>query len=156
MKLYSTIKYIIWIFILLSPSLSAQRLLKISVSLGDKSEHLSYVSRRGLSFVSAKELAVLLGGSYYFNDQAHKVEMKFKDYKIAIEKFEKAIEMTPNGSFIHETHVKTGKCLKELGNYDIALKNLEKGKNLALERNDEKCIKKADKYISEIKTIKEK
>jgi N-acetylmuramoyl-L-alanine amidase len=84
MKLNSKIKYIIWIFFLLNISLSAQRLLKISVSLGDKSDHLSYVSRKGLSFVSARELADLLGGSYYFNQEAHKVEMKFSDYNLKV------------------------------------------------------------------------
>ncbi len=84
MKLNTSIKYIVWIIILLNCSINAQRLLKISVSLGDKTEHLSYISRKGLSFVSAKELATMLGGTYYFNEQAYKVEMKFTDYNIKV------------------------------------------------------------------------
>lgn len=84
MKLTSIIKYIFWIFLLFNLSLTAQRLLKISVSLGDKSEHLSYISRKGVSFVSAGELAAILGGTYYFNQQAYKVEMKFREYNLKV------------------------------------------------------------------------
>ena len=84
MKLTSIIKHIFWIILLLNLSIHAQRLLKISVSLGDKSDHLSYVSRKGTSFVSAKELATILGGTYYFNQQTYKVEMKFRDYKLKV------------------------------------------------------------------------
>ena len=84
MKLTSVIKYIFWIILLLNLSLTAQRLLKISVSLGDKSDHLSYINRKGVSFVSARELATILGGTYYFNEQAYKVELKFRDYNLKV------------------------------------------------------------------------
>lgn len=84
MKLTPIIKNIIWIILLLNLSLTAQRLLKISVSLGDKSDHLSYINKKGISFVSAKELATILGGTYYFNQQAYKVEMKFRDYNLKV------------------------------------------------------------------------
>lgn len=84
MKHLSLIKYILWILILLNISANAQRLYKISVDIGGESERLSYISRKGVSFVSAKELAAILGGTVYFNQQAYKVEMKFTDYNLKV------------------------------------------------------------------------
>ena len=54
----------------------------MSVSINGKTERVSYLSRRGTEFVSAKELAQVLSGNYYYNEDAAKLELKFDNYKV--------------------------------------------------------------------------
>lgn len=75
---------ILLIILLCSNLLNAQRLLKISVALDSETKHLSFVERKSITYVSSKELAVILGGNFYFNPEAVKVEMKFSDYNLKV------------------------------------------------------------------------
>jgi N-acetylmuramoyl-L-alanine amidase len=59
-------------------------MLKISVRVGGETEYLSYISRNGMTYASAIELSHILGGTYYYNDDAVKVDMKFSDYRLKI------------------------------------------------------------------------
>ncbi len=70
--------------LLVTTSLRAQRMLKISVSINGQEKHLSYISRNGMSYVSALELCEILGGSSYYNSEANKVEMKFDNFKLKV------------------------------------------------------------------------
>lgn len=80
-------------------------------------------------------------------DSYGEILMIFGDYKRAIEKFDKAVELTPLGFFTHETYIKRGNCYKELGEYKIAMENLKKGEKLAKMRNSDKWVEKAQDLI---------
>ncbi|MFX1570116.1 MAG: tetratricopeptide repeat protein [Promethearchaeota archaeon] len=105
---------------------------------------------------------------YY--DSYGEILMIFKDFKNAVEKFEKAkkLHFTPI-----ETFIKLGKCLFELGKYEEALENLRIGRNRAVHtvkrvmstEEDKRfivdfpqteLIQEAEKYILEIKKIQDK
>ena len=58
----------------------SQRLYKISVQISGREEILSYVTKGGIDYASAKELSSLLGVTQFFNVEAAKIEIKFKDY----------------------------------------------------------------------------
>lgn len=104
--------------------------------------------------------------SGYFNTYGE-ILMIFKDFKAAIEKFEKAKKLrhTPI-----KTYINLGKCLIELVQYEQALKNLEIGKyqathsvkGMVLTKDGRmvkqpypqtELIKETEKYISEIKNV---
>lgn len=72
---------IIFLNIFLSPLL-AQRLLKLSVSIEGGEQSLSYISRSGNVFVSAKEIAAILGARQYYNSEAIKLDIKFPNNTI--------------------------------------------------------------------------
>ncbi|MGD8779182.1 MAG: N-acetylmuramoyl-L-alanine amidase [Ignavibacteria bacterium] len=61
-----------------------QRLLKLSISIDGQTERISYLSRKGTDFVSAKELATVLSGNFYYNKESAKLELKFDNYKIKV------------------------------------------------------------------------
>lgn len=76
------LKYIFLIALLFSSEAAAQRLLKMSVSIDGKIERVSYLSRKGTEYVSAKELALILSGNYFYNEDAAKLELKFDNYNV--------------------------------------------------------------------------
>ena len=78
------ISSILFILLLISTVLHAQRMLKISVSISGQEKHLSYISRNGMSYVSAIDLCKVLGAGSYYNADANKVEMKFDNYKLKV------------------------------------------------------------------------
>ena len=68
---------IFFILLFFSAAVQAQRLFKLSVKIGGKEEVLSYITKSGNTYVSAKELSDLLSANYYFNDDSYKIEIKF-------------------------------------------------------------------------------
>lgn len=88
-------------------------------------------------------------GNYY--DSYGEIYLMSNDYEEAIKKFEKAIEINPDDYFIHETYIKMGKCFLKKNNLDLALKYLNKGKEIAGGREEEKWLSKANKLIKEVK-----
>ncbi|NOX18505.1 MAG: hypothetical protein GXO87_09535 [Chlorobi bacterium] len=76
------IKLFLILLLLSGASANAQRLLKISVSVNGKEEEISSLVRRGNIYASAKDIARVLTGNYYYNEEASKVEIKFRDYNL--------------------------------------------------------------------------
>ncbi len=62
----------------------AQRMLKMSLAVEGKTEHISYLTRRGVSYASAKEIALALGGNYYYSEETAKLELKFTNYNLKV------------------------------------------------------------------------
>jgi tetratricopeptide (TPR) repeat protein len=54
--------------------------------------------------------------------------MNFEEYEQAIDEFLKAIELDSNEWYINQTYIKLGICYKEMGDQELAIKNLTKGK----------------------------
>ncbi|MHA1987588.1 MAG: hypothetical protein ACW98D_13195 [Promethearchaeota archaeon] len=65
-------------------------------------------------------------GEYY--DSYGEILMNYEEYEIAVENFQKAIDLSSSGWFIYQTYIKLGICFKELGNFELALEYLRKGK----------------------------
>ena len=88
-----------------------------------------------------------LDANYY--DTYGEILQIFHDYKEAILKYQKALELEPNGW--PETYIKMAECYKELGNYEKKIEYAKKGRELAVERKEEEWIEKADKLLLELK-----
>jgi tetratricopeptide (TPR) repeat protein len=54
--------------------------------------------------------------------------MNYEEYDKAVEQFQKAIKLSGRSWFIYQTYIKLGICFKELGNYELAVEYLQKGK----------------------------
>jgi N-acetylmuramoyl-L-alanine amidase len=76
-----TILFCLSVFIIfLVTNLNAQRQLKISADINGTTYYIPYEEKNGLTFLSAKELALSLSGSFYFSDEKSKIELKFSYY----------------------------------------------------------------------------
>ncbi|NVM19347.1 MAG: hypothetical protein HWN80_16695 [Candidatus Lokiarchaeota archaeon] len=65
-------------------------------------------------------------GEYY--DSYGEILMNYEEYEKAVKQFQKAIELSSSGWFIYQTYIKLGICFKELGNNELAIDYLKKGK----------------------------
>ena len=95
-------------------------------------------------------------GEYY--DSYGEILMNYEEYEKAVERFQKAIKLRGSGWFIYQTYIKLGICFKELGNYELALEYLRKGKELTNKSISDHEIKKkwlviADIFLTEIEGI---
>ncbi|GAH11450.1 unnamed protein product [marine sediment metagenome] len=65
-----------------------------------------------------------------YQDTYGEILMYFEEYDEAAKRFLKAIVIGTDDWYIYQTYIKLGICYKALENYDLALKNLKKGKDL--------------------------
>ncbi|MGM0470336.1 MAG: hypothetical protein ACQERB_16195, partial [Promethearchaeati archaeon] len=92
-------------------------------------------------------------GIYY--DNYGEILMYFEEYDEAIKKFLKAIVMCSDEWFIYQSYIKLGICYNALGNDNLSIKNLKKGKELVEKSSinsdfQAKWITIADLFLSEI------
>ncbi|MHA1255162.1 MAG: tetratricopeptide repeat protein [Promethearchaeota archaeon] len=95
-------------------------------------------------------------GTYY--DSYGEILMNYEEYEKAVQQFQKAIKLSGSGWFIYQTYIKMGICFKELGNYELALEYLKKGKEFTHKCVCDHDLKKkwlviADIFLSEIENI---
>ncbi|MBN2570944.1 MAG: hypothetical protein JXA68_02340 [Ignavibacteriales bacterium] len=88
-------KTIFFLFIF-NLTLSAQNILQMNVTVDGKMNTLSYVEKRSMPFVSAKELANLMGSNSFYNGETSKFEFKFSKYKLKITSRNQFIVVTSN------------------------------------------------------------
>ncbi|MFX0105176.1 MAG: hypothetical protein ACFE75_06770 [Candidatus Hodarchaeota archaeon] len=62
-----------------------------------------------------------------YHDTYGEILMYFTDYKIAINEFEKSIEISSDDWYVYQTYIKLGICYKELENYELATDYFRKG-----------------------------
>jgi tetratricopeptide (TPR) repeat protein len=91
-------------------------------------------------------------------DTFGEILMAFEDYEEAIKKFLKAIVISSDDWYIHQTYIKLGICYKALEIYDLALQNLKKGKELtnkgsANADTKHKWLSIADLFLLEIEQL---
>ena len=67
-------------------------------------------------------------GIYY--DTYGEILMYFEEYEEATKKFVKAMVLGSHDWYIYQTYIKLGICYKVLGNLELGIENLKKGKNL--------------------------
>ncbi|GAG72054.1 unnamed protein product, partial [marine sediment metagenome] len=93
-----------------------------------------------------------------YHDSYGEILMAFNDYELAIDEFQKALELDPNSWYDYQTYIKLGICYREQENYDLALEHLTKGEELidkSASDNDTKQMwhSYATPFIEEIKAL---
>lgn len=87
-----------WGLLLIGSSMNGQRLLKVSVDDNGKTGQLSSIVRKGVTYISAKDLSKFLSGNYYYNPSAAKVEMKFNNFNLKVTAKSQFIVLTNKNS----------------------------------------------------------
>ncbi|MHA2040001.1 MAG: tetratricopeptide repeat protein, partial [Promethearchaeota archaeon] len=90
-----------------------------------------------------------------YQDTYGEILMYFEDYDEAAKKFLRAIVIGSDDWYIYQTYIKLGICYKALENYDLALVNLKKGKELTKKSTSDtvtkqKWLKISDLFLTEI------
>ncbi len=107
-----------------------------------------------LQFLDRKEEAIKIiqklveiepeTGIYY--DTYGEILMYFEEYKEAAKKFVKAMVLGSHDWYIYQTYIKLGICYTTLGNLELGVENLNKGKDMVNESIDDPLTKK--KWLS--------
>lgn len=93
-----------------------------------------------------------------YHDTYGEISMFFKDYDKAIEEFQKTLDLATDDWYLNQTYIKLGICYKELENYKMAIKNLQKGKDLTVKslidsETKRKWLAIAELFIAEISQL---
>ena len=123
--------------------------------LNYKAYWLQYLNRKEDALEIIRNLTNNIPDNGTYHDTYGEILMYYEEYEEAIKKFEKAIEVAAAEWYINQTYIKLGICYKELKNFDLALQNLKKGKNLTKKstadaKTKQEWIKIADLFITEI------
>ncbi|MFX1493673.1 MAG: tetratricopeptide repeat protein [Promethearchaeota archaeon] len=105
--------------------------------LSYKAYWFQYLNKKDEAFEIMENLTKSETERGIFHDTYGEILMNFGHYDRAIKEFSKAIEMESEGNSIYQTYIKLGICYKELEKYDLAVKNLNKGKELSNKVSDD-------------------
>lgn len=123
-----------------------------------KAYWLQYLDNREESLNIIQELVDKSPDNAMYHDTYGEILMYFERYKEGIQKFLKAIELDSKEWYIHQTYIKLGICYKELKNFDLAIENLKKGKELTKnssidDETKQKWITIANLFLQEIEQL---
>ncbi|MGB5910133.1 MAG: winged helix-turn-helix domain-containing protein [Promethearchaeia archaeon] len=121
--------------------------------LSYKAYWFQYLNKKEEAFEIMEKLTKVEPERGIYHDTYGEILMNFGYYDNAIKEFSIAIES--EGDFIYQTYIKLGICYKELENYDLAVENINKGKELSNEvSNDmdtkQKWLSIANLFLNEI------
>ncbi|MFW9902316.1 MAG: tetratricopeptide repeat protein [Candidatus Thorarchaeota archaeon] len=119
-----------------------------------KAYWLQYLDKKEEAIKTVKKIIRLEPKNGLYQDTYGEILMYFEDYDEATKKFLRAIVIGSDDWYIYQTYIKLGICYKALENYDLALKNLKKGKDLIKKSSvdtetKQKWVKIADLFINE-------
>ena len=91
-----------------------------------------------------------------YHDNYGEILMHFEEYEEAVKRFKKTLVMGSDEWYIYQTYIKMGICYKALGNHDLAVKNLKKGKDILNKSSIDPDTKQkwliiADLFLTEMK-----
>ncbi|MFX1468953.1 MAG: hypothetical protein ACFFB8_09835 [Promethearchaeota archaeon] len=94
-----------------------------------------------------------------YHDTYGEILMYFEDYEEAAKKFVKSMVLDANEWYIFQTYIKLGICYKAIGNLNLAVKNLRKGKELTNKNvkdpeTKQKWLSIANLFLTEIEQVK--
>ncbi len=129
--------------------------------LNYKAYWLHYLNEREEAMKILKDLTQQVPDNGTYHDTYGEILMYYEEYDEAAQKFQKAIEVAKDEWYINQTYIKLGICYKELENYDLAVENLNKGKDLTKKSTSDaetkqKWITIADLFLAEIMQIEKK
>lgn len=119
---------------------------------------LQYLNKKEESLNVIQNLIERVPDNATYHDTYGEILMFFNEHAHAIEEFLKTIEIGSKNWYVYQTYIKLGICYKELGNYELAVEYLKKGKestNKSLSDLDtkRKWIVIADLFFAEIKQL---
>ncbi|MFX1378730.1 MAG: hypothetical protein ACFFA4_06515 [Promethearchaeota archaeon] len=125
-----------------------------------KAYWLHYLDKRDESIAIMEDITKKVPDNGTYHDTYGEILMYYEDYEEAVKKFQKAINVAADEWYINQTYIKLGICYKELDNFDLAVKNLEKGKILTKKSTSDpetkqKWLTIADLFLAEIMQIRE-
>jgi tetratricopeptide (TPR) repeat protein len=90
-----------------------------------------------------------------YHDTRGEILMSYEEYGKAINEFLKAIEISGNNWYIYQTYIKLGICYKELEDFNTAVENFSRGKELTNKYlididSKRKWLQIADLYLAQI------
>ncbi|MFX0155315.1 MAG: hypothetical protein ACFE9Q_12405, partial [Candidatus Hodarchaeota archaeon] len=90
-----------------------------------------------------------------YHDTYGEILITFKEYEKAIEEFQNAIIIDSNDWFIYQTYIKLGICYTALENFELAVQNLKRGKELTIKimsdfESKNKWLAIVDLFLAEI------
>ncbi len=123
--------------------------------LSYKAYWFQYLNKEQEAFEIMEKLTKIKPEQGIYHDTYGEILMNFGYYDNAINEFSRAIEIESKGNFIYQTYIKLGICYKELENYELAVENLNKGKELSNELSNDKDTKQtwfsiANLFLNEI------
>lgn len=123
-----------------------------------KAYWLQYLTRKDEAIEIIRNLIQEDPDNGMYHDTYGEMLMSFQDYENAKEEFLKSIEISSKDWYAFQTYIKLGICNKELGNLELALENLNKGKKIIEKsRSDEETKQKwlqiADLFLAEIELL---
>ncbi|MBY8986157.1 MAG: hypothetical protein KGD65_13860 [Candidatus Lokiarchaeota archaeon] len=95
-----------------------------------KAYWMQYLGKKEESIQIIQKLVKKEPDNGIYQDTFGEILMYFEEYDEATKRFLKAIMIGSDDWYIYQTYIKLGICYKALENYDLALKNLKRGKNL--------------------------
>ena len=98
--------------------------------LNYKAVWLQYLNRKKESLKTINDLINRFPNNGIYYDTYGEILMYFEEYSSAIAQFQKSIKLISFEWFIYQTYIKLGICYKELNNFELAISNLKKGKEL--------------------------
>ncbi|MFW9970327.1 MAG: tetratricopeptide repeat protein, partial [Candidatus Odinarchaeota archaeon] len=96
--------------------------------LNYKASWLQYLNKKEESLAIIQNLIEQEPNNALYHDTYGEILMFFKDYKQALEEFQRAIDIDKDGWFIYQTFIKMGICYNVLENFKLAIRFIKKGK----------------------------
>ncbi len=126
--------------------------------LGYKAFWLQYLDKKEEAIDLIQDLIRMNPDKAIYQDNYGEILMYFEEYEEAVKRFLKALVMGKSEWYIYQTYIKLGICYKALGNHDLALKNLQKGKDIANNSSidpdeKQKWLLIADLFLTEMNYI---
>ncbi|MFW9781558.1 MAG: tetratricopeptide repeat protein [Candidatus Heimdallarchaeota archaeon] len=95
--------------------------------LNYKAYWLQYLDKEEDSLKLSEALVEEFPNNGTYHDTYGEILMYFENYEKAVDEFLMAIKLASDDWYIHQSYIKLGICYKELGNNELAVKNLTKG-----------------------------
>lgn len=124
-----------------------------------KAYWLRYLGKREEAIEVVQELIKKEPENATYHDTYGEILLYFEEFEEAAKKFLRAIVLNNDSWFIYQTYIKLGTCYIALENYDLAAKNLTKGKELLLKKVKDLETKQnwliiVDLFLAEITELK--
>ncbi len=123
-----------------------------------KAYWLQYLARKEEAIEIIQNLIEEDPNNGIYHDTYGEMLMSFQDYENAKNEFLKSIEISSNDWYTFQTYIKLGICDKELGNLELGLENLKRGKKIIEKSNTDeetkqKWLQIADLFLAEIELL---
>ena len=119
-----------------------------------KAYWMYYLDKKEESIKIIKELVKNEPENGIYQDTYGEILMYFEEYDEAVKRFLKAMVIGSEDWYLYQTYIKLGICYKALDKYDLALKNLKKGKDLTMKSTSDAETKQKWLTIADLFLVK--